>query len=250
MPDLPPAPTATDVEPILSLSSVVAWARSAGPGRALAAAGACIAVVVVAAVAWLAFRTDAADGPPIEVTLPRADAPAAADAGGTGEGVAGGAGRAGGGASDPGANPAGVVVHVAGAVMSPGLYRLGGEPRVADALDAAGGPSADSDLDAVNLAGKLTDGERVYVPRRGEVPPAVVTGGDAGSGGGVTSGPVDLNAATAEQLEALPGVGPATVEAILSYRKEKGRFRSVEELLEVRGIGEAKLASLRSKVRV
>jgi competence protein ComEA len=96
----------------------------------------------------------------------------------------------------------------------------------------------------------VADGERVYVPRRGEVPPAAVAAGGPGGGAAVAAGPVDLNTATAEQLEALPGVGPATVEAILSYRKEKGRFRSVDELLEVRGIGEAKLAALRSKVTV
>jgi competence protein ComEA len=72
----------------------------------------------------------------------------------------------------------------------------------------------------------------------------------AGAASGAPPGPLDLNTATAEQLDALPGVGPATAEAILAYRQEKGRFRSVDELLEVRGIGEAKLASLRSKVTV
>ena len=250
MPELPPAPTASDVEPILSLASVVAWARSAGVARVAAAAGGIVAVVVVVAVAWTAFRPGGDGGPPIELTLPRADAPTAGGGGAGGGGGVGGGGSADGGDAGAGAGRAKVVVHVAGAVASPGLYRLGGEPRVADALDAAGGPARDADLDAVNLAGKLTDGERVYVPRRGEIPPAVVTGGGSTGGGGVAAGPIDLNAATAEQLEALPGVGPATVEAILSYRKEKGRFRSVDELLEVRGIGEAKLASLRSKVRV
>jgi competence protein ComEA len=150
------------------------------------------------------------------------------------------------------------VVHVAGAVAAPGLYRLGGDPRVADAIDAAGGVAADADLDAVNLAAKVADGERVYVPRRGEVPPAVAVGAGGGGGGspgvggagGAPAGPVDLNSATAEQLESLPGVGPATAEAILGYRKEHGRFRSVDELLEVRGIGEAKLAAIRPKVQV
>jgi competence protein ComEA len=139
---------------------------------------------------------------------------------------------------------------VAGAVVSPGLYRLTGDARVADALDAAGGPAGDADLDAVNLAAKVVDGERVYVARKGEVPPPVAGAGGVSAGTGVPPGPIDLNTATAEQLDALPGIGPSTAEAILSYRKEKGRFRSVDELLEVRGIGEAKLASLRSKVQV
>lgn len=206
-----------------------------------------VALVVVAAVAWAAFVGPGASGggPPVELSLPRADA---------GDASGAGAGAGTGGAATTVMAAAGVVVHVAGAVASPGLYRLGGDARVADALDAAGGPARDADLDALNLAAKVADGERVYVPRRGEVPPVVgAASGGAGGGPGVAAvavGPVDLNTATAEQLEALPGVGPATVEAILAYRKEKGRFRSVDELLEVRGIGEAKLAALRPKVTV
>jgi competence protein ComEA len=200
--------------------------------------GGAVALVVVAAVGGAAFVGPGASGggPPVELSLPRAEA--GADGGGGGSGGAGAATTV---------AAAGVVVHVAGAVAAPGLYRLGGDARVADALDAAGGPAGDADLDALNLAAKVADGERVYVPRRGEAPPAAAV---AGGTAAVAAGPVDLNTATAEQLEALPGVGPATVEAILSYRKEKGRFRSVDELLEVRGIGEAKLAALRSKVTV
>ena len=143
-----------------------------------------------------------------------------------------------------------VVAHVAGAVVRPGLYRLGGSPRVADALDAAGGPAPDADLDAVNLAAAVADGERVYLPRRGEVPPPAAGAGVASGGASGSAGPVDINTATAEQLEALPGVGPSTASAILASRQEHGRFRSVDELLEVRGIGEAKLAEIRPKVRV
>lgn len=206
-------------------------------------AGAAVAVVVLGALAWLAFGPGSGGEAPIELTLPRAEAPSPPAP----------AGRPPGDGAVQASPASGVVVHVAGAVTSPGLYRLGDGARVADALDAAGGPANDADLDAVNLAGKVADGERVYVPRRGEAPPAVVAGGGPGApdaGGGLSAGPLDLNTATAEQLEALPGVGPATVEAILSYRKEKGRFRSVDELLEVRGIGEAKLAGLRAKVRV
>lgn len=140
-----------------------------------------------------------------------------------------------------------VVAHVAGAVARPGLYRLGGAPRIADALDAAGGPAPDADLDAVNLAAPVVDGERIYVPRKGEAQPPIAAGPSRGAG---TTAPLDLNTATAEQLEELPGVGPSTAAAIVAYRKENGRFRSVDELLEVRGIGEARLAELRPKVRV
>lgn len=221
----------------MSLATVFAWVQGRSrPGLTIAAG--LVALATLGIVAWATFLGPAAggEGPPIEVSLPRADAgnPAApADSGATSDG-------------EPEID--GVVVHVAGAVARPGLYRLAGAARVADALDAAGGPTAEADLDAVNLAAKVADADRVYLPRRGEAAPAPVSGGGGAAGG--AAGPLDLNTATAAQLEELPGVGPATAEAILSYRQEKGRFRSVEELLEVRGIGESKLAALRSKVRV
>jgi competence protein ComEA len=216
-----------------------------------------LAVVVVAIVAWRAFGGGAAfaGGAPPELTMPRAGA----GAGGGGQTGEGGASETSAAASSSSSGPSGgvdpaegagssmVLVHVAGAVARPGLYRLGGSPRVADAVDAAGGPAADADVDALNLAAPVADGDRVYVARRGEVAPPLA---DGGRGAAAPTGPLDLNTATAEQLDALPGVGPSTAEAILDYRKEHGRFRSVDELLEVRGIGEAKLAELRSKVRV
>ncbi len=148
----------------------------------------------------------------------------------------------------------GIVVHAAGAVRTPGLYRLDGGARVADLVDAAGGPADDVDLDRVNLAAPLVDGQRVYVPRLGEeVPPAVGTGG-AGPGetgsGGASVGPVALNTATVDELDTLPGVGPTTAQAIVDHRTRNGPFRSVEDLLEVRGIGPAKLEALRDLVTV
>ena len=130
----------------------------------------------------------------------------------------------------------------------PGVYRVRPGGRVVDVVDAAGGPGPDADLDQVNLAARVADGDRVYVPRRGEAPPAGA--GAGGPGGSPAAGPVDLNTATLEQLDALPGVGPATAQAILDHRAEHGRFAAVDELLEVRGIGDAKLAALRSKVKV
>ena len=145
------------------------------------------------------------------------------------------------------APPGDAVVDVAGAVVRHGLVRVAAGSRVGDAVAAAGGPSADADLDQVNLAARVSDGERVYVPRRGEAPPPAAT---AGSGAdAATTGPVDLNTATAEQLDTLPGVGPATAAAIIEYRTRHGRFRSVDGLLDVPGIGPAKLASLRPRVR-
>ena len=139
-----------------------------------------------------------------------------------------------------------VVVHVAGAVASPGVYRLSDGARTIDAISAAGGARADADLARVNLATRLSDGLRVYVPTVGEIAPPLVEGA-AGSEG---AGPIDLNVATADQLDALPGIGPATAAAIIAYRRDHGPFSSVEQLLEVRGIGPSKLEQIRSLIVV
>jgi competence protein ComEA len=133
---------------------------------------------------------------------------------------------------------AGVVVHVAGAVRRPGLYRLREGSRVADAVARAGGPARKAQLELVNLAARIADGEQIVVPRRGAV--AVAAGGAA------ASGPVHLNTATLEQLDALPGVGPVTAQKIIDYRQAHGAFSSVDELDAVPGIGPARLADLRS----
>ncbi len=155
--------------------------------------------------------------------------------------------------------PVEVAVHAAGAVVTPGLYRLTGAPRVADLIDAAGGLASDADVDRINLAAPLSDGERLYVPRVGEtdVPSAVGAEGASGSGGSISgssepsaSNPLNLNSATAEQLDTLPGVGPATAGAIVDHRSTHGPFASVDGLLEVRGIGPAKLEAIRSLVTV
>jgi competence protein ComEA len=153
-----------------------------------------------------------------------------------------------------------VVVHVAGAVAKPGLHRLPIGARVDDAVTAAGGASAGADLGRVNLARMVVDGEQLYVPRTGEeIPVAAVTGGGAGAGVGGGSGPgggaagvgvVDLNTADQATLETLPGVGPAIAGRILAWRQEHGRFASVEDLLDVSGIGDAKFADLQDRVRV
>jgi competence protein ComEA len=177
-------------------------------------------VLVVGAVAFVGWRSSA---PPAELTLPRAT-PAAAPATAT--------------------STAAATAHAAGAVTTPGVYKLPPGARVTDLLDAAGGPTADADLDQLNLAAPVADGERIYVPRRGEAAPPT-----AGAPPG-TGGPVDLNRATAEELDTLPGVGPATAKAIIDHRTKNGRFRTVDDLLEVHGIGESKLADLRDKVKV
>jgi competence protein ComEA len=144
-----------------------------------------------------------------------------------------------------------LVVHAAGAVVVPGVHRLPGGSRVQDVLAAAGGPTPDADLDRVNLAAPVVDGERVWIPRMGEEAPPLAPGGSpAPAAGAPTAGPVDLNTATAEQLDTLPGIGPATAAAIIEHRERNGPFRSVDELLDVPGIGDAKLAQLRDLVSV
>jgi competence protein ComEA len=217
------------------------WLSS--PGRAAAAVG---GAVVVLAVAVLVLQPAA--GPDPHLTLPRAEAaagsptPSSPSAPGTDRGTGTGPGGS-----------ALVTVHVAGAVAAPGVYALPAGARQADALVAAAGPLAEADLDRLNLAAPLSDGERVWVPRRGEAAPpmpAAAPGAGSGPAGRSAPGPVDVNTATIEQLDTLPGIGPATAEAIVNHRQRNGRFRTVTDLLHVPGIGPAKLEALRPLVRV
>jgi competence protein ComEA len=151
-----------------------------------------------------------------------------------------------------------VVVHVAGAVRRPGLYRLPAGARVDDALRRAGGPARRADLTAVNLAAKLEDGRQILVPRLS--PPArAAGGGGATTGGGsapaasgqtAPAAPINLNTATLEQLDTLDGVGPGIAQRILDYREQHGGFTRVQELAEVPGIGAKRLATLTPLVTV
>ena len=136
-----------------------------------------------------------------------------------------------------------VVVDVAGAVKHAGLYRLPQGSRIADAVARAGGATARAQLDLVNLAAPLADGEQVLVPARG---PGVAAAGAAA--GPSPTAPVDLNSATIEQLDALPGVGPVTAQKIVDYRQAHGPFRSVDELDAIPGIGPARIENLRGLV--
>ncbi|PZR53889.1 ComEA family DNA-binding protein [Xylanimonas oleitrophica] len=150
-----------------------------------------------------------------------------------------------------------VVVHVVGQVITPGLVTLPAGARVADAVDAAGGPSADADLGALNLARAVVDGEQLRIPAPGEevvepqLPaPGGATGTPAGAPAGHAGGLVDLNTADEAALQTLPGIGPALAGRIVAWRQENGGFASVDELDEVSGIGPAVLAKLRDLVRV
>jgi competence protein ComEA len=161
------------------------------------------------------------------------------------------------GAATPGAATAGggLLVHVVGEVAEPGLVSLPDGARVADAVRAAGGVTRKADLTAVNLARQVVDGEQLYVPEPGEpVPGGPVAPGAGGQGASsdqpVAGGAVDINAADAVALEALPGVGPSIAQAIVEWRETNGPFASVDELEDVPGIGPATLDEFRDSARV
>lgn len=145
-----------------------------------------------------------------------------------------------------------IVVDVSGKVRRPGIHRMPSGARVADALRAAGGVRPGVDLDGLNRARVLVDGEQIMV---GAPPGPAAADGTGGGGtgpaatGGTASGPVSLNSATAEQLDTLPGVGPVLAQHIVDYRTQHGGFRSVDELREVSGIGDRRFADLQSLVR-
>lgn len=155
-----------------------------------------------------------------------------------------------------------IQVHVAGAVVNPGVYVLKEGDRVHDAVDAAGGCASDADSDRVNLAAPITDGEQVYIPRQGEADgqaagasASVSTGSvSASTGAGQTSNTgtvkVNINTATSEQLQTLPGVGQATAQAIIDERTNNGPFTSTEDIQRVSGIGEKKYAKIKDYIYV
>jgi competence protein ComEA len=232
------------------------------PGAALLAVA---GVLLAVGAGWWLLRPAPA---PVESSLPfaSADAGSRAAAGSTGSASPATGGAAAPAATSTTAPP--LVVQAAGEVAEPGVYRLAPSARVDDLVREAGGLTRRADRDRVNLAAPLADGQRIWIPAQGqEDVPEVVTGGGAGGGAGGTSAPsgsgpgastgttapaepVDLNTATGQQLEALPGIGPATASAILAYRDQAGGFKTVDDLLEVRGIGDAKMEQLRPLVRV
>lgn len=244
--ELPPRP-----EPPRRWSETLqAWLAWFGPARLIVSATS--VVVVAAGVAWLVR----APSPTTEAGLPFSTASSVVASAPSPNGGVGAA------ATLPPPSPpdtavasAGpVIVHVAGEVALPGVYELAAADRVHAAIEAAGGPTAAADLDGLNLAAAVADGQRIYVPVRGEIDPATVPSGPTVSASSgvdeVTSGPLDLNTATASQLETLPGVGPATAAAIIDDRRRHGPFAAVADLERVPGIGPAKLAAIADLVTV
>lgn len=141
-----------------------------------------------------------------------------------------------------------LVVHVVGAVRSPGLYRVPEGSRIDDVIARAGGAGPRAALELVNLASPVADGQQVVVPVRGEEGPAAPPGGESTGAASAAGAKVHLNSATIEQLDTLPGVGPVTAQQILDYRTANGAFGSVDELDAVPGIGPARLEQLRPLV--
>jgi competence protein ComEA len=225
VPDLPDRPA----PPQPLLQRLQAWLRWVGWSRVV---GSAVAVLAVLAGAYWLVKPPAAT---TESTLPYAPKAGASTTAVAAAAIA---------ETTTTVATSEVVVHVAGAVAHTGVYRLPAGSRVVDAVQTAGGLAPDAAPDAVNLAAQVADGQRVYVPRVGEVVPVEPPGG----GSTVPSGPVNLNSATADELDALPGVGPATAAAIIAHREQHGPFGSVDDLADVRGIGPAKVEALRGLV--
>jgi competence protein ComEA len=217
------------------------WYRWRSDRRIGAALLACVAVAALAA--WLrsgSSSSSSARPPPAPTSTAAATSPSAVSSTTTKSATV-------------------IIVDVVGAVRRSGIVRLRAGARVVDAISAAGGAVAGADLTRLNLAAVVADGARVAVPRLGApapgIDPAAVVGsapaeGDTAPGTPSADAPVNLNTASAAQLDSLPGVGPATAAAIISDRAAHGPFRSVDDLGRVRGIGDAKLDQLRKLVTV
>lgn len=148
-----------------------------------------------------------------------------------------------------------VYVDVDGAVVRPGVYRLKDGARVSQAIDAAGGLTAEADVTGLNRASKITDGQKVYVPTVGEQQAAAAVGGAESSaamtpGAGSSSGLVNINTASAAELQTLSGIGPSMAQSIIDERTKNGAFASVDDLMRVSGIGEKKLAKIKDCICV
>ncbi len=146
----------------------------------------------------------------------------------------------------PTGTPANLYVHVAGMVNNPGIVILPPGSRVEQAIQAAGGMSADAETNALNLAARLTDGQKIYVPRIGET---MITQTNPGNSSNPTE-KLDINLATQEQLERLPGIGPSKAADILAYRQNQGRFVTIEDIQNVPGIGPAMFEKIRDLIFV
>jgi competence protein ComEA len=140
-----------------------------------------------------------------------------------------------------------VVVHVAGAVRTPGVYRLPAGSRVTDAVERAGGASAEAAIDAINLAARLADGQQIVMPARAKGPVGVAGGTTAATSD--SDAPISLGTATVEQLDTIEGIGPVTAQNIIDFRDQHGGLSSIDQLDEISGIGPATMEALRARLQ-
>ena len=203
---------------------------------------AAVATALVLGAAVLLVRRD--DNAPIQILLPTPEARAAAP------------GSSSGGAPDDSRMTPAMSVYISGAVRNPGVYPLGEDARLADALAAAGGATGDAQLESVNLARRVKDEEHYHIPRVGETPPPVPNTGGGQALAPVASaseeegGLIDLNSASEALLDTLPGIGMTLASAIVAYREQNGPFSSVEEITNVPRIGPATYEKIRDLVTV
>lgn len=223
--------------------------RRAGTARRYGFSGWGLPAVALVAVAALAAGIYAftVSGAPLTIERGQDEGTVADGAGATEDADAGSesGGEEEAGSDGEATEPALVVVHVDGAVGAPGVYELATGSRVADAVELAGGLTEKADTSTLNLALVLTDGEKVYVPEEGEAAPQVSTGETSSSGG-----LININTATADELETLPGIGEATAAAIIEDRESNGPFSAPEDLMRVSGIGEKKFARIEGMICV
>jgi len=219
------------------------WLVFIGPRRVV---GAVVSTVIIAIVGWWLLRSPA---PAIETQIARVDASTTTSLS----------------VETPGQSsvqmaPEFVTVHVAGAVKKPGVYSLSSDARVVDAVDAAGGATTQADLDAINLAHPIFDSDQVFIPKRGQnIPQQSSTQTRTPSSRNAPSKDtqstpqnplVNINVANAKELESLPGVGPSTAQAIITYRTTVSPFTIPEDIMKVSGIGPAKFDVMRAFIRV
>lgn len=206
-------------------------------------------LIVIAAASGLAMASFG--GRSSGVSFERGDEAGASDVRGAGDGLPGDADES----SAKSSSAAEVYVDVDGAVARPGVYRLKDGARVSQAIDAAGGLTAEADVTGLNRASKITDGQKIYVPMVGEQQAVAAVGGvESGAamnaGAGSLSGLVNINTASAAELQTLSGIGPSTAQSIIDERTQNGAFASVDDLMRVSGIGEKKLAKIKDCICV
>ena len=251
---------------VLTVPVALRGARVAVSVRAVVA----FVVLLLVAVVFFAVRVARAQEAAAPQPVPSGEGVVARDSatfsGSARGGASGGSAGATTGTASARGSPESVVVDVVGQVARPGVVTVPGGSRVVDVLAAAGGALATADVQRLNLARLVADGEQLFVPKPGETPPPLIgavggvgsggvtaggaAAGSGGAGAGAAVGPIDLNSATLAALDTLPGVGPVLAQRILDWRAQHGRFSTVDELGEVSGIGDKLLEQIRPKVRV